>query len=313
MITISTLLPAALEHYAIRVVQHEHLRTSENVVVRLRAEDGTSYALRLRRLVGAYREQIESELVFLRDLRLGTGLDMPAPVVTRTGELFCLLPYGSDVYMGVLFTWVPGVHVGGPDITPAQMGQMARAVARLHGFSRTYSPPPGFLRPTYDANWFLGAVSWRANPDFVTLLEPEAVTCLHRVSDQVAVFLQAYPKTPETFGLIHYDLHAGNFLFHDGVANMIDFDECGWGYYLFDVAHILFEFVEHPEFDSFKRIAAQQYRNGVVRDDELTLFLALQGVAYVNWMYRLFWRDGRTDALSYWIPRIVGRVQKLGL
>lgn len=317
MTTSSTLLPAMVAHYAIRVVRHEHLRTSENVVVKLHAEDGACYALRMRKLVGAYREQIESELVFLRDLRHGTGLDIPAPVSTRTGDLYCLLPHGSDVYMGVLFTWVPGVHVGGADITSAQMGQMARAVAQLHMFSRTYTPPPGFLRPTYDATWFLGATSWRASADFVKLLDPEAAACLHRASDAVGAFLQAYPKNADTFGLIHYDLHAGNFLFTKDAANLIDFDECGWGYYLFDLAHILFEFVDHPDFESFQRIAVENYLAeagpGSLHDDAMIPFLALQAVAYANWMYRLFWRDGRTDALGYWIPRIVQRIQRLGL
>ena len=313
----ASLLPHFLDRYAIRVVQHEHLRTSENVVVRLLANDGTPYALRIRRMVGAYREQIESELIFLRDLRRGVGLDIPAPVATRTGELYSLLPDGADVYMGVLFTWVPGVHVGGADITPVQMGQMARAVAQLHMFSRTYMPPPGFLRPTYDSTWFLGATSWRASADFVKLLDPEAAACLHRASDTVGAFLQTFPQNAETFGLIHYDLHAGNFLFTKDAANLIDFDECGWGYYLFDLAHILFEFVDHPDFESFQRIAVEQYRAqagpGSLRDDAMVPFLALQAVAYANWMYRLFWRDGRTDALGYWIPRIVQRIQKLGL
>ena len=317
MIHLSDILPGVLECYPITMVHHEYLRTSENTVVKVRAADGTLYALRIRKLLGTYQEQIQSELIVLRDLRHGTGLDIPAPVATRTGDLYCLLPHGSDVYMGVLFSWVPGVHMGGADITPVQMSQMACAVARLHMFSRMYTPPPGFLRPTYDSTWFLGATSWRASADFVKLLDPEAAACLHRASDAVGAFLQAYPKNADTFGLIHYDLHAGNFLFTKDAANLIDFDECGWGYYLFDLAHILFEFVDHPDFESFKRIAVENYLAeagpGSLHDDAMIPFLALQAVAYANWMYRLFWRDGRTDALGYWIPRIVQRIQKLGL
>lgn len=302
-------------HYAIRVVRHEHLRTSENVVVKLHAEGGAYYALRMRKLVGAYREQIESELVFLRDVRQGTGLDIPAPVTTRTGNLYCLLPHGSDVYMGVLFTWVPGVHVGGADITSAQLGQMARAVAQLHKFSRTYTPPPGFDRPTYDVGWYLGNTTWRANADFVKLLEPEAVADLLWVSDEVGAFLQAYPKNAETFGLIHYDLHIGNFLFHDGVANMIDFDECGFGYYLFDLAHLLFEFVERTEYGRFKQAALEGYcavgGPAPAGDRDLRDFLALQIVAYMNWLNRLLVRDGNTAALDYWVPRLAARANAL--
>lgn len=310
-------LQRIFEQYPLVVVQHTHLRTSENRVVQLCGEDGASYALRIRRLVGAYREQLASELIFLRDLRVGTGADIPVPVATRSGELLCLQQDGADVYMCILFSWVAGTHVGGSELTVEHVGQMARAVARLHGFSLTYVPPPGFIRPTYDAAWFLGATSWRARADFIKLIEPAAAACLHRVSDALGVFLQSYPRTAATFGLIHYDLHAGNFLFHEGVANMIDFDECGWGYYLFDLAHILFEFMERPDYEELKRMAVSTYRaeSGPVPvlDHDLNLFLGLQGVAYANWMYRLYWRDGRTDALDYWMPRIMRRVQHLGL
>ena len=45
-------------------------------------------------------------------------------------------------------------------------------------------------------------------------------------------------------GLIHADLHYENFLFHDGVARAIDFDDCGWGFYLYDVAVTLWELEE---------------------------------------------------------------------
>jgi len=43
------------------------------------------------------------------------------------------------------------------------------------------------------------------------------------------------------FGLIHGDLHHENFLFHRGEARAIDFDDCGWGFHLYDLAVTLSE------------------------------------------------------------------------
>jgi Ser/Thr protein kinase RdoA (MazF antagonist) len=313
MIHLSDILPGVLECYPITMVHHEYLRTSENAVVKVRAADGTLYALRIRKLLGAYREQIQSELIVLRDLRHGTGMDIPVPVATRTGEWFCLFTVGGDPYVGVLFTWVAGVHVGGHEITLTQMSQMAQSVAQLHDFSRSYHPPAEFVRPVYDAAWFLGSASWCTGAEFVQRLNPGDAAFLRRLNDRMDAFLHSYPHNEATFGLIHYDLHAGNFLFGDGAANLIDFDECGWGYYLFDLAHILFEFVEHPDFALFKRTAVQQYavQAGPVEDDDLTLFLALQGVAYANWLYRIFRRDGNEEAMVYWGPTIVRRVKAI--
>jgi Ser/Thr protein kinase RdoA (MazF antagonist) len=41
---------------------------------------------------------------------------------------------------------------------------------------------------------------------------------------------------PDVFGLIHADLHQENYLFHEGQVRAIDFDDCGWGYFSYDLA-----------------------------------------------------------------------------
>lgn len=43
----------------------------------------------------------------------------------------------------------------------------------------------------------------------------------------------------EVWGVIHADLHDGNYLFHDNELRPIDFARCGFGYYLYDIASAL--------------------------------------------------------------------------
>src|SRR5262249_44276786 len=38
----------------------------------------------------------------------------------------------------------------------------------------------------------------------------------------------------------HGDLHQWNYLFHEGEVRAIDFDDCGYGHYLYDMAVTLF-------------------------------------------------------------------------
>jgi Ser/Thr protein kinase RdoA (MazF antagonist) len=52
---------------------------------------------------------------------------------------------------------------------------------------------------------------------------------------------QRVGQAPETFGLIHGDLHQENYFFHRGQVRAIDFDDCGYGYYLYDLAVTLSE------------------------------------------------------------------------
>ncbi len=311
----SPLLSRILAGYDLRVVRHEHLRTSENRVERIEADDGQSYVVRIRRILGDYRERIQSELEVLRDYGAVARGNTPAPLPARDGRLYVEVAHEGAGYLGVVFRWVPGKHVGGQDLTCGHMAAMARAVGDFHGFARGYAPSAGFDRPVYDEEWFFGRDSWRASCPFLERLGTEQVEPLRSADAAVESRLRQQPRGAETFGLIHYDLHAGNFLFHDGVANMIDFDECGWGWYLFDLAHILFEFVEDPRFSGFKSVVAEGYAGaGAGRSycaGELDLFLALQGIAYLNWLNRILLRDGNTEAMVYWVPVLLRRFRVL--
>ena len=311
MTNYSQFLPQILSNYPLTIVHHEHLRTSENVVIKLVSDSGRSYALRIRKILGSYQEQISSELVVLRDFSERTQADIPAPLPTRNGRLFCTVTAGGDAYMCIVFSWVAGVHLGAGEITPRHMAFMAQAVSLLHNFSSAYHPPSSLVRPVYDEEWFFGAPSWTTSADFVGRLDPDHAAYLRAADDTIRARLREHPRNAASFGLIHYDLHAGNFLFHENGANMIDFDECGFGYYLFDLAHILFEFIDDPRFGAFKDVVAEHYAGARYSDRDLALFLALQGIAYANWLYRIFRRDGNTDAQKYWVPKIVERLKKV--
>jgi Ser/Thr protein kinase RdoA (MazF antagonist) len=55
--------------------------------------------------------------------------------------------------------------------------------------------------------------------------------------------IQALPKDAENFGLAHLDLHLANFLVDQqaGTFTFIDFDDCGYGWYVMDIAMLLFD------------------------------------------------------------------------
>jgi Ser/Thr protein kinase RdoA (MazF antagonist) len=45
--------------------------------------------------------------------------------------------------------------------------------------------------------------------------------------------------------LIHADLHRDNLLIDRGEVGVIDFDDCGWGYFAYDLATLLDSFARH--------------------------------------------------------------------
>ncbi|HEY9734827.1 MAG TPA: phosphotransferase [Trichocoleus sp.] len=46
-------------------------------------------------------------------------------------------------------------------------------------------------------------------------------------------------QTDGTWGLIHADLHQGNYVLHGEEVRPIDFSRCGFGFYLYDIGQAL--------------------------------------------------------------------------
>ncbi|MBX6389547.1 MAG: phosphotransferase, partial [Frankia sp.] len=75
------------------------------------------------------------------------------------------------------------------------------------------------------------------------------VALLGRAADEVRRSLLALGSGPEVFGLIHADMRLANLLVTEeqaagGGITVIDFDDCGFGWSLFDLAAAL-SFIEH--------------------------------------------------------------------
>ena len=52
--------------------------------------------------------------------------------------------------------------------------------------------------------------------------------------------LETLPKDRDSYGLIHQDAHGGNFFVHEGKITLFDFDDCVYGWFIYDIAMVLF-------------------------------------------------------------------------
>ena len=86
------------------------------------------------------------------------------------------------------------------------------------------------------------------------------------------------------FGLIHADLVPTNVIVDQGEIRLIDFDDGGFGYRLFDVATALLKISDRPDYPELKAALIGGYRAERALDmGELPLFMALRAVTYVGW------------------------------
>lgn len=189
---------------------------------------------------------VVSELAWLSRLKSDTPLTLAEPVVNLGGELVTKLSIGGEALtLCTLMTWVEGRIPPTVDaMTPGQLSDMGSLMARLHVHARRLDLPEAFKRPTYDETPFRGRLEVlikalkRAAPNHADL--PRFRTR----ADHVISRFTELERTPEGFGLIHADFHSGNYLLSNDGVLIIDFDRCGFGFYLFDLALALMELGE---------------------------------------------------------------------
>jgi Ser/Thr protein kinase RdoA (MazF antagonist) len=114
---------------------------------------------------------------------------------------------------------------------------------------------------------------------------------LRRRFDRVAYTMQWLMSSlgdgPDMVGLIHADLHLDNALFAHGDIRLIDFDDCGVGYWLYDIAVALWELRHRPDYESFRTALIQGYtQHRALPTDQLVHlddFIATREVAFGLW------------------------------
>jgi Ser/Thr protein kinase RdoA (MazF antagonist) len=250
-----------IDRARMRVLRHEH-----NTTFRVDT-DGATFVLRINRPGVHDVSTVASEMAWLRALASGTQLGVPEPVSALDGA--AVVPVLDDrareQRTAVLLRWQDGRFVDS-GLTPRHLRQVAVLQAGLQHHAASWDPPDAFVRPRVDtlttaakrrsiAPGDTTAGTWPAADDAdeaVTivgeLLSRADAAIVSRALDVVWATTTELAARPEASGLIHGDLHYENFLFRDGAARAIDFDDCGWGFYLYDVAVTLWELEERARY-----------------------------------------------------------------
>ncbi len=123
---------------------------------------------------------------------------------------------------------------------------MGVCMARLHWFAREWAVPEGFVRPRWNPEHWIGASSslWTRGKQVYT---DDELAIFDAAARRIRSDLWALGESRDTFGVIHADLAPSNVVFRSGVAQAIDFEECGWGYYQFDIAVSLMALEDYGE------------------------------------------------------------------
>ncbi|GII90646.1 phosphotransferase enzyme family protein [Sinosporangium siamense] len=268
------------------------INVSENATFRVDDPvSGERAILRVHRLGYHSLAAIRSELDWLTALRDEAGVRTPRVRRSRAGERVVTVDGTGEgePRRCVMFEFLPGAE-------PAEEGlvegfeALGALTARMHVHARSWAAPEGFTRFHWDYEAALGAVArWGRWQEGVGV-GGEALAVLGRLDRELRGRLGAWGTGADRYGLIHADLRLANLLV-DGspTPSVIDFDDCGHGWYLYDLAAALSFIEHHPRVPEMIDAWLRGYRTvlDLPAEDEaeiwtFVMFRRLQLVAWIG-------------------------------
>ena len=213
------------------------LHLSENATFRVDdPETGARVVLRVHRPGYHNRQEIESELVWLADLIDGGIVNAPRPYQTRSGGYIAEFKNCGESRQVVGFAFMPGREPSPTDDLSDSFRRLGTITARLHDHARRWKSPAGFQRKTWNFDTTIGRTAYWGDWRDGLGLTIEGREVLQRTAKELETKLHIWGTGPERFGLIHADLRLANLLIEDQQIAVIDFDDCGFGWFGFDFA-----------------------------------------------------------------------------
>jgi len=289
---LAALAAAAVAAYDLPAVAAPVLiNLSENATYRIDdPASGRRWALRVHRDGYHSTAAIASELAWLQALRTDGVVVTPRPVRGRDGALIQHVGHAAmrRPRHVVLFDWEDGAEPSEKDGLTEKFGTLGEVTAWMHRHARGWTPPAGFERLTWDFETSLGTTphwgSWRDGMG----LDPAKETLFAEAIALVGRRLARFGKAPGRFGLIHCDMRLANLLVDGDEVKVLDFDDCGFSWHLYDAATAVSFFEHEPHVPELLAAWVEGYRRVLdlpAEDEaEIPTFVMLRRMLLVAWI-----------------------------
>jgi Ser/Thr protein kinase RdoA (MazF antagonist) len=211
---------------------------TENWMFKVQDNTGrTPAVLRIYRPGVKSRDEIRSELAWMTALRQDAGLPVPRVLDADDGRDLLELQSRDDTMFCAAFELANGLEPPESELA-VWFPLFGTLTARMHQHARGWRRPPWFTRMRWDLDTTLGPNGHWGRWD-VSVPDPEERRQLGELADVVSGRLARFGTAPERFGLVHADLRLANVVVDGDKVTILDFDDCGDSWYLYDLAATL--------------------------------------------------------------------------
>jgi Ser/Thr protein kinase RdoA (MazF antagonist) len=196
--------------------------------------DDERYILRVSHYHWRKKTEIDFELELL-DFLSQNNLPVAYPIKTKNQELSVEINAPEGKRYATLFIYAPGQIALG-DLNKDQGFLLGYTLANLHlvgaRFSCSHERTPLNTEYLLDHSRSIIAPFLNSHQDELKQLD--------NIIDDIKIKLDIIPQKPPFWGICWGDPHSGNVHFTpEGKITLFDFDQCGYGWHIFDIAKFL--------------------------------------------------------------------------
>jgi len=296
VVRLAALARRALRAWALEDARIEPIKYRENAVFAVDGGDAGRYVMRVHR--PGYRSDVHiaSELAWASALTRA-GVLTPEAVPTRDGGLLCTTQVDGvpESRQCDLLRWIDGYPVGsiedgvadGDSVVVQTYRRLGEIAATVHTHGASWNRPEWFSRPAWNVESLVGECPAFGNFWELDCLSREQLDVLFAARERTRARLGAFGYGADRYGLIHGDFLPENVYRCEEGTRLLDFDDCGESWYVFELATSLYFLRAQADYERIRDALISGYR--AVRplpDVQLAMMptmMMARGLSYLGW------------------------------
>lgn len=278
-------------------------------------QNGEAKILRVTHSSHRSQKELESELDWIQYLH-GCGISIPAVFLSPNGKTVEAFEAEDSVFYASLFEKAPGNPVKVDDFNEKLFRIWGKVTGKMHRVTKNYQPGENIQpRSHWNGNDLLQLEYYYPKED------KEALAAALKVIEEV----EKLPRTIDSYGLLHTDIHSGNFFYDGETIHIFDFDDACYHYFASDIAIPLYYSTNSKHFygtkeerNEFARGFLKAFLEGYREENTLSqdcletipLFLKQRDIE----LYAVFSKkvpiEDRNERIQHWIDEIKERIEK---
>ncbi|ULT58393.1 phosphotransferase [Neobacillus drentensis] len=278
-------------------------------------QDGKPLVLRITHSSHRKRTEIGAELNWM-DFLFKNDVNCPGVIPLPTGD-FIQTEKAADgtSFYACLFSKVRGepVKINSHTFNEELFYAWGREIGKMHRITKQYQPQKGeSIRPYWYEEELLRVEDFFSH-------EPEII----ENTQQLIFELRELPQNLDNFGLIHSDIHSGNFFYDGKEVHVFDFDDSSYHWFVSDIAIPLYysilygsSNVKEGERRTFSKFFLSHFTRGYEVyhplpenwKEQLSLFLRLRDITLYSVFHKKISPQDRNDRLNHLLLELRKRI-----